>query len=167
MTNPYMWPPRPQQPPRLAAGWARKRYVLPALGIAFTLGIYFGIVLGIVAGASDDGTRTDDAKPAAASPGPTVTVTATAKAKAKPAPTVTATKTVKVTVTAQPSADNGDDSDNSGTSGGSGAGGQTDVQFGYACSPVGALAIAEDGRPAKCFRGKDGRARWGYDSNRG
>jgi hypothetical protein len=162
MTNPYMWPPRPQRPPRLAAGWARKRYVLPALGIAFALGICFGIVLGVVAGASDDGTRTDAATPAAASPGPTVTATA----KAKPAPTVTATKTVKVTVTAQPSADS-DDEDNRGTSGGSGSGGQTDVQFGYACSPVGALGTAEDGRPAECFRGKDGRARWGYDSNRG
>jgi hypothetical protein len=32
---------------------------------------------------------------------------------------------------------------------------------------TGALGIAEDGRPAKCFKGKDGRARWGYDSNRG
>jgi hypothetical protein len=45
--------------------------------------------------------------------------------------------------------------------------GQVGIQFGYACSPVGALGIAEDGRPAKCFMGKDGRARWGYDSNRG
>lgn len=45
--------------------------------------------------------------------------------------------------------------------------GQQGVQFGYACSPVGALGITGDGRPAKCFMGKDGRARWGYDSNRG
>ncbi|GAB2946449.1 hypothetical protein [Streptomyces heilongjiangensis] len=45
--------------------------------------------------------------------------------------------------------------------------GQVGIQFGYACSPVGALGIAKDGRPAKCFMGKDGRARWGYDSNRG
>jgi hypothetical protein len=45
--------------------------------------------------------------------------------------------------------------------------GQTGIQFGYACSPVGAPGVAEDGRPAKCFMGKDGRARWGYDSNRG
>ncbi|MFG2197093.1 hypothetical protein [Streptomyces sp. NPDC048639] len=44
---------------------------------------------------------------------------------------------------------------------------QTRVQFGYACSPAGALGTAEDGRPAKCFMGKDGRARWGYDSDRG
>ncbi|WP_314612475.1 hypothetical protein [Streptomyces stackebrandtii] len=41
------------------------------------------------------------------------------------------------------------------------------VQFGYACSPVGALGTVEDGRPAKCFMGKDGRRRWGFDSNRG
>ncbi|MEU2912919.1 hypothetical protein ABZ674_24525 [Streptomyces massasporeus] len=165
MTNPYMWPPRPQQPPRLAPGWARKRYVLPSLGVAFALGVYLGIALGVVAGASDDGTRTNDAKPAAASPGPTVTVTATAKAK--PAPTVTVTKTVKVTVTARPAAGSGNHSGSSRASGGSGSGVQTGVQFGYACSPVGALGIAEDGRPAKCFMGKDGRARWGYDSNRG
>ncbi|MEJ8662325.1 hypothetical protein [Streptomyces sp. MS1.AVA.4] len=46
-------------------------------------------------------------------------------------------------------------------------GAQDGIQFGYACSPVGALGNAEDGRPAKCFMGKDGRARWGYDSNRG
>jgi hypothetical protein len=45
--------------------------------------------------------------------------------------------------------------------------GQVGIQFGYACSPVGALGVAEDGRPAKCYMGKDGRARWGYDSNRG
>uniref|UniRef100_UPI002F90A4F9 hypothetical protein n=1 Tax=Streptomyces virginiae TaxID=1961 RepID=UPI002F90A4F9 len=45
--------------------------------------------------------------------------------------------------------------------------GQVGIQFGQACSPVGALAITEDGRPAKCFMGRDGRARWGYGSNRG
>ncbi|WP_406327320.1 hypothetical protein OG784_31915 [Streptomyces sp. NBC_01617] len=52
------------------------------------------------------------------------------------------------------------------TSGGN-TGAQDGIQFGYACSPVGALGNAGDGRPAKCFMGKDGRARWGYDSNRG
>lgn len=157
MTNPYMWPPRPQLP-RSAPRWARKRFVLPALGLAF--------LLGIGAGASGDGGATaEDKKPAAASPGPTVTATATATVKAKPAPTVTATKTVKVrvTVTAQAAAGSGDGSGSSGSS----SGGQRGVQFGYACSPVGALGTAEDGRPAKCFMGKDGRARWGYDSNRG
>ncbi|MET8824214.1 hypothetical protein [Streptomyces rochei] len=56
--------------------------------------------------------------------------------------------------------------DNDGT-GGQDFDGQVGIQFGYACSPVGALGIAEDGRPAKCFMGRDGRARWGYDSNRG
>nr|WP_267807934.1 hypothetical protein [Streptomyces tirandamycinicus]MCY0984111.1 hypothetical protein [Streptomyces tirandamycinicus] len=165
MTNPQLWPPRPQQPPRLASEWMRKRYVLPALGIAFVL----GICLGVVAGASDDGSSTDDAKPAVAGPGATVTATATATAtvKAKPAPTVTTTKTVEVTVTAQPAAGGDDDSGSSGTGGGNGSGVQRGVQFGYACSPVGALGTDEDGRPAKCFRGKDGRTRWGYDSNRG
>ncbi|WP_272264073.1 hypothetical protein [Streptomyces xanthophaeus] len=49
----------------------------------------------------------------------------------------------------------------------SGTGPRDGIQFGYACSPVGVLGNAQDGRPAKCFMGKDGRARWGYDSNRG
>ncbi|MFZ4266598.1 hypothetical protein [Streptomyces arboris] len=44
---------------------------------------------------------------------------------------------------------------------------QGGIQFGYACSPVGALGNAGDGRPAECFVGRDGRARWGYDSDRG
>ncbi|GGP66867.1 MULTISPECIES: hypothetical protein [Streptomyces] len=44
---------------------------------------------------------------------------------------------------------------------------QEGVQFGYACSPVGSLGVAGGGRPAECFMGKDGRARWGYDSDRG
>ncbi|GGL03326.1 hypothetical protein [Streptomyces flaveus] len=162
MTHPYTWPPRPQ-PPRPTQRWARKRYVLPALSFAFFL-VY---LLGFVAGASGDDGTTDDAEPAAASPGPTVTVTAAATAKTKPAPTVTVTKTVEVTVTAQPAAGSGNDSGSSGTSGESSSGGEPGIQFGYACSPVGTLGTAEDGRPAKCFMGKDGRARWGYDSSRG
>lgn len=56
--------------------------------------------------------------------------------------------------------------DTSGT-GGQNSNEQAGIQFGYACSPVGALGNAKDGRPAKCYMGKDGRARWGYDSNRG
>ncbi|MFG2229486.1 hypothetical protein ACGFNX_05620 [Streptomyces sp. NPDC048723] len=73
---------------------------------------------------------------------------------------------------------NDDDSSSSSTSGGtsrsggtssggtssSGGGGQTGVGFGRFCSPVGARATTGDGRPAKCFMGKDGRARWGYAS---
>lgn len=51
----------------------------------------------------------------------------------------------------------------SSTSGGS-TGGQSGVQFGQFCSPVGAIATTSDGRPAKCFMGKDGKARWGYNS---
>lgn len=57
--------------------------------------------------------------------------------------------------------DGGGGSGGSGTSGGGGAGG---VQFGRSCSPVGASATTVDGRPAKCFMGKDGHARWGYRS---
>ena len=59
------------------------------------------------------------------------------------------------------------EADDDGGTGDRGFDGQVGIQFGYACSPVGALGIAEDDRPAKCFMGKDGRARWGYDSNRG
>ncbi|MEV7210964.1 MULTISPECIES: hypothetical protein [unclassified Streptomyces] len=59
------------------------------------------------------------------------------------------------------------EADDTGGVGGQDFDGQVGIQFGYACSPVGALGIAGDGRPAKCFMGKDGRARWGYDSNRG
>ena len=51
----------------------------------------------------------------------------------------------------------------SGTTGG-GTGSRPGVQFGQFCSPVGAIATTTDGRPAKCFMGKDGNARWGYNS---
>ncbi|MGW4439236.1 hypothetical protein ACWELO_26375 [Streptomyces sp. NPDC004596] len=51
-----------------------------------------------------------------------------------------------------------------GSRGGSGTGGRVGVQFGQYCSPVGATATTGDGRPAKCFMGRDGQARWGYNS---
>jgi hypothetical protein len=112
MTNPYTAPPVPQSS-RPAPRWARKRYLLPALGLAF--------FLGTVAGAGDqEGTRTDS-KPLAAEPQPTVTVTATTTAtppaeEPEPAPTVTATKTVKVTrtVTAAPAVGSGGGSEDDG-----------------------------------------------------
>lgn len=97
MTNPYTTAPMPPQPPlRPAPKWARKRYVLPALALAFFIGIGAG-------GASGDDAKTTAAKPKSASPQPTVTVTTTAEAREpEPAPTVTATKTVKVTATPAP-----------------------------------------------------------------
>ncbi|RSM91164.1 hypothetical protein DMH25_38405 [Streptomyces sp. WAC 01325] len=97
MTNPYTTAPMPPQPPlRPAPKWARKRYVLPALALAFFIGIGAG-------GASGDDAKTTAAKPKSASPRPTVTVTTTAEAREpEPAPTVTATKTVKVTATPAP-----------------------------------------------------------------
>ncbi|WP_328456703.1 PASTA domain-containing protein [Streptomyces sp. NBC_00386] len=54
----------------------------------------------------------------------------------------------------------------SGTSGGTtgGTGGRSGIGFGQYCSPVGATATTADGRPAKCFMGRDGQARWGYNS---
>ncbi|MFF8353748.1 excalibur calcium-binding domain-containing protein [Streptomyces chartreusis] len=113
MTNPYTTAPMPPQPPlRPAPKWARKRYVLPALALAFFIGIGAG-------GASGDDSKTTEAKPTSASPQPTVTVTTTAEApEPEPAPTVTATKTVRVTrtVTATPALDTGTvaDDDSSG-----------------------------------------------------
>ncbi|MGW6733003.1 excalibur calcium-binding domain-containing protein [Streptomyces sp. NPDC055013] len=112
MTSPYTSAPMPPQPPfRPAPKWARKRYALPALGLAF--------FLGIGAGASDEDSRTTRAKPAAASAQPTVTVTATTTTAAaeepEPAPTVTTTKTIKVTttVTAPPAQDSDSVADDS------------------------------------------------------
>ncbi|WP_435256204.1 hypothetical protein [Streptomyces althioticus] len=61
----------------------------------------------------------------------------------------------------------GGSSSNGGASGGSGSGGgggQSGIGFGQFCSPVGATATTADGRPAKCFMGKDGQSRWGYNS---
>ncbi|MCM1968377.1 hypothetical protein [Streptomyces sp. G1] len=63
--------------------------------------------------------------------------------------------------------DQGSASGGSSTSSGggrTGGGGTAGIQFGQPCSPVGASATTSDGRPAKCFMGKDGRARWGYRS---
>lgn len=115
MTSPYTTPQMPQ-PIRPAPKWARKRYVLPAIGLAFVLG-------GIGASAGDP--QAADAKTTTAKPGPTVTATATAtetaKAKAEAAPTVTATATVKVKVTktvAAPAADDNADESSGGTTGG-------------------------------------------------
>ncbi|MFB6560788.1 hypothetical protein ACFCYH_18245 [Streptomyces sp. NPDC056400] len=84
----------------------------------------------------------------------------------EPASRPTAT-TGTVTPTDFPKTEEEAGSDDNGGTGGQDSNGQVGIQFGYACSPVGALGVAEDGRPAKCFMGKDGRRRWGYDSNRG
>ncbi|MGA5650385.1 hypothetical protein [Streptomyces seoulensis] len=81
---------QPQPPPRPTPKWARKRFVLPALGLTFLLGIGS-------AGADETPNTTKsvaDTKPA---PVPTTTVTATATAtetaEPEPAPTVTETVT--------------------------------------------------------------------------
>lgn len=64
------------------------------------------------------------------------------------------------------SGSSGSSGGSSGTSGGTtgSTGSQSGIQFGRYCSPVGAIATTADGRPAKCFMGSDGRARWGYNS---
>ncbi|WP_434099903.1 hypothetical protein [Streptomyces viridosporus] len=77
MTTPYTAPGRP------APKWARKRYALPALGLAFFPGIAAG---------AGDAQPENDAEPAAAQAQPTATLTA--GAEPEPAPTVT--ETVKV-----------------------------------------------------------------------
>ncbi|MEU9402718.1 hypothetical protein [Streptomyces sp. NPDC048242] len=56
----------------------------------------------------------------------------------------------------------GSSSTSGGTTGGTGS--RPGTQFGQYCSPVGATATTTDGRPAKCFMGRDGQARWGYNS---
>ncbi|MET9496487.1 hypothetical protein [Streptomyces sp. NPDC006552] len=124
MAHPYIPAPPPGPPTRPAPKWARKRIVLPALGVAVLLGAGIGA-------AGDDG-KDGSATVATARirPAPTVTVTATATATAtetadpEPAPTVTATKTVKVkvTVTAKAASGSGGGS-GGGTSGGSGSSG--------------------------------------------
>jgi hypothetical protein len=130
MTNPYTTPPTPPAA-RTAPRWARKRYVLPALALAFFIGIGAG---------GSDTQNTDDAKAAAAKPQPTVTVTATATETAdpEPAPTVTETRKVKVKVTVTAKANTG-----SGTSGGSSTAGDDGSSVYYAnCSEARAAGAA-------------------------
>ncbi|MDH6212753.1 excalibur calcium-binding domain-containing protein [Streptomyces pseudovenezuelae] len=124
MTNPYNTSPNmpPNIPPTTPAGipsagpaprWARKRYVIPAIGFAF--------LVGLLAGGGDDG---KEPASASAAPRATATVTATATATAtatetadpEPAATVTvrATRTVKTTVTAQPAEVAGGSDDSAG-----------------------------------------------------
>ncbi|MEU9993023.1 DUF3761 domain-containing protein [Streptomyces sp. NPDC048045] len=139
MSNPYTMPPQPPAPttPR----WARKRYVLPAIGLAFFLGIGTG------ARGQDNGT---DAKPTADKVQPTATITTTATATAtatqtatpEPAPTVTKTVKVKVTVTAHAAA--ADSGSSGGSSGGSPGGGDSSSSGGSSAGN-GATALCNDG----------------------
>nr|WP_244313474.1 excalibur calcium-binding domain-containing protein [Streptomyces zinciresistens] len=145
------------QPPRRAPGWARKRYALPALGLAFLLGIAMG-------GASGQDRTGADAEPAAASPRPTVTVTATTEPAPAPTVTLTATATATATktveVTAAPPAAADDPSD--GGSGGGGGGGGDSVYYAN-CSEVRAAGAApirrgEPGYASHLDRDNDGVA---------
>ncbi|MFK0286531.1 excalibur calcium-binding domain-containing protein [Streptomyces sp. NPDC090499] len=110
MSNPYNTP----QPAGSIPKWARKRVVLPALAVAFVVGIAVG-----GSGNDDKKTVADD------KPRPTVTATVTATATAtetaapEPAPTVTETKTVKVRVTVTADAAGGDSVSSGDDSGGS------------------------------------------------
>ncbi|MYW62665.1 hypothetical protein GTY65_01010 [Streptomyces sp. SID8379] len=111
MTSPYTPVPR----------WARKRIVIPVVGVAFLLG-------GALGTAGDGGQDNGSTKVAASRPQPTATVTATAtateSARPEPAPTVTATKTVKVKVTVTTKAAAGSGTGGSTTTGGGGGSGQ-------------------------------------------
>lgn len=116
-----------------------------------------------------DPSNQDETTPPTASPAPSVPSDSqpTAVATDITKPDVPETKEVDAPDTpATVEGEEAEPDENDGT-GGRDFDGQVGIQFGYACSPVGALGIAEDGRPAKCYMGKDGRARWGYDSSRG
>jgi hypothetical protein len=115
-------------PDRQGPRWARKRFVLPAIGLAFVLGLGIG-----------DGGQADGRDPVSADPRPTTTVTATATATATvtatetatPEPAATVTVLATRTVTAEPAVDTDTGSDTgsaTGSDGGSGSGGD-DVYY--------------------------------------
>lgn len=139
MSNPYNTsgnvPPAPipsPAPDRQGPRWARKRFVLPAIGLAFFLGLGLG-----------DGGQGDGKDPVSADPQPTATVTATATATATvtatetamPEPAATVTVLATRTVTAEPAVDTDTRSDTESDTGsatgsdeGSGSGGD-DVYY--------------------------------------
>lgn len=111
MTNPYGTPPDTSRP---APKWARKRYVLPAIGVALFMGVGIGAAGGDTTGEAKSGATSAVTATATATKTATATETATETetktADAKPAPTVTvrSTKTVKSTRTVtRPPADGG------------------------------------------------------------
>ncbi|MFF8659446.1 excalibur calcium-binding domain-containing protein [Streptomyces huasconensis] len=122
MANPYPAPPAGRSAPK----WARKRFVIPGVGLAF--------FIGLAAGLGDDGSTTTKAAAKEARPTATVTATATKTIKPKPAPTVTktvkATKTVKVTVTPRPQPAAGSDDTGSGSGSGSSDTGSSTAYYG-------------------------------------
>ena len=137
MSNPYNTPGNPPQTPppspapdRRGPRWARKRFVLPAIGLAFVIGL-----------AMSGGGREDGKDPVSADPRPTATVTATATATvtatatatetATPEPAATVTVRATRTVTAEPAvdADTGSDGGSDGGSGTDGGSGGGDVYY--------------------------------------
>ncbi|MFD9223437.1 hypothetical protein ACFWDI_26305 [Streptomyces sp. NPDC060064] len=123
------------------------------------------VVYFVVAGAfgESEPSNQDETTPPVASPAPSLP----SASEPSPRPAVTVTRTVTPPDLSETEEEEEAEVDATGGTGGQDFDGQVGIQFGYACSPVGAPGIAEDGRPAKCYMGKDGRARWGYDSNRG
>lgn len=131
MANPYPAPPAARPAPK----WARKRFIIPGVGLAF--------FIGLAAGLGDDGSTETKAAAKEARPTVTVTATATKTVKPKPAPTVTktvrATKTVKVTVTPKPEPAAGSDdagSDDGDTSSGATYYGNCDEARAAGAAPV-------------------------------
>lgn len=133
---PFQPPPAPTRP---APKWARKRFVLPALGLAFILGIGS-------AGAEESPKTTKSVADTKPLPTATTTVTATATAtetaKPEPAPTVTKTVKVRVTVTAHAAAAGSGSSTSGGSS--STSGGSTS-SGGSSSGGGGATAMCNDG----------------------
>ncbi|MGH4032937.1 hypothetical protein ACQB60_28835 [Actinomycetota bacterium Odt1-20B] len=90
----------------------------------------------------------------------------------EPKATVTVTRTATATVTATPGGDPRPEPkpkpkrEPKPKATSAPGGNRPVINFGRFCAPVGAIGTTLDGRPAKCFLGKDGRARWGYDSER-
>ncbi|MTE20333.1 hypothetical protein F0L17_14695 [Streptomyces sp. TRM43335] len=102
-----------------------------------------------------------------AEPSPTPTPKPEPKPKPKPEPRPRPSYGITTGGSTSGGSTGGGSSSGTGSTGGGsfgGSGGSTGARFGQYCSPVGATATTVDGRPAKCFMGKDGRARWGYGS---
>ena len=130
MSNPYDTSgnvPSAPIPDRQGPRWARKRFVLPGIGLAFILGLAIG-----------GGGQTDGKDPVSADPRPTATVTATATATATvtatetatPEPAATVTVLATRTVTAEPAVDTDTGSDTGSVTGSDGgSGGDDDVYY--------------------------------------
>lgn len=140
--------------------------VSAAVWLVTALAVVYFVAAGVF-GQSEPSNQ-DETAPPAVSPAPSLSSESGPTAAATESVTPPdASETEEAEEPVAPETEEEAEPDDNGGTGDQDFDGQMGIQFGYACSPVGALGIAGDGRPAKCFMGKDGRARWGYDSNRG